>query len=349
MAGGPKRGRGNRRVTLRDVAHAAGVSPMTVSNFINGKFQFMSEATRRRVQRAAERLHYRPHASARSLRLAERMAIGMIIVDDEPAYLADPFITYVVAGLSNYLGERGYGLVIQGLPASELKSSPLVRHVLTDGICTMLSGSDATRRNCLKRLTELRQPVIAIQERRPRWAEDLCIIRQDDRRGGALIAEHLLERGARRLVMIVPSLTWPAIRERELGLRQVLEAHSRKAELELLSCGSGNMADTQAALAAYLDRRPLPDVIIGSNDQMGIAALKLLRQRNIKVPGQVLVTGFNAFTFLQYSDPVLTTVRSPAYAIGARAGEAMLHRLREGRFPEREIVLPVELQLGGST
>ena len=338
-----------RRVTLRDVAQSAGVSPMTVSNFINGKFQFMSESTRRRVQRAAERLDYRPHASARSLRLAERMAIGMIIVDDEPAYLADPFITYVVAGLSNHLSERGYGLVIQGLPAQELNASPLVRHVLTDGICTMLSGTDAARRACLKRLTELHQPVIAIQERRPRWGNDLCIIRQDDRHGGALIGEHLLERGARRFIMLVPNLIWPAIREREVGLREALDAHGRKAALELLACGSGDMVDTQKALGGYLDRRQLPDAIVGGNDQMGIAALKLLRQRDIKVPDQVLVTGFNAFNFLHYSDPVLTTVRSPAYAIGAQGGEAMLHRLREGRFPERQIVLPVELQPGGST
>jgi DNA-binding LacI/PurR family transcriptional regulator len=331
------------------VAQAAGVSPMTVSNFINGKFQFMSEATRRRVQRAAERLDYRPHASARSLRLAERLSIGIIVIDEEPAYLADPFITYVVAGLSNYLSERGYALVLQGLPARELKSSPLVRHVLTDGVCAMLSGSDATRRSCLKRLTELRQPVVAFQERRPRWGDDLCIIRQDDRRGGTLIGEHLLERGARRFVMLVPDLNWPAIREREAGLRDALAAAGRRIGLDLVACGNAGMAETQAALGAYLDRQPLPDAIVGGNDQMGIAALKLLRQRGIGVPGQVLVTGFNAFDFLRYSDPVLTTVRSPAYAIGARGGEAMLQRLREGGFSEREVVLPVELQPGGST
>ncbi len=342
-------GRPHRRVTLRDVAAAASVSPMTVSNFINGKFQFMSEATRHRVQRAAERLGYRPHASARSLRLAERLSIGMIVIDEAPAFLADPFITYVVAGLSNYLGQRGYALVLQGMPMRELRDSPLVRHVLTDGVCVLLSGGDATRRACLRRLGELQQPVVAFQERRPRGVDDLCVVRQDDRRGGALIGAHLLERGARRLAVLRPALDWPAMREREAGLRAAVRKHGGRTRLDIVRCGDEMLHDTQVALAAYLDRHGLPDAVAALNDQMGIAAMKLLRRRGVRVPQDVLVTGFNAFDFWQYSDPLLTTVRSPAYEIGARGGEAMLRRLREGRFATRDIVLPVELQPGGST
>jgi DNA-binding LacI/PurR family transcriptional regulator len=345
----PRGGRPHRRVTLRDVAAAASVSPMTVSNFINGKFQFMSEATRQRVSRAAERLSYRPHASARSLRLAERLSIGMIVVDEAPAYLADPFITYLVAGLSNYLGERGYALVLQGMPARDLRGSSLVRHVLTDGLCVILSGSDAARRGALKRLSELQQPVVAFQERRPRWGDDLCVVRQDDRRGGALIAAHLLERGARRMIMLLPTLDWPAMREREAGLRRALKEHGNRTSLQAVRCGSEGLEETQAALGAYLDRHTMPDAVVAGNDQMGIAAMKLLRQRGVRVPDQVLVTGFNAFDFWQYSEPLLTTVRSPAYDIGARGGEAMLQRLRDGRFAQRDIVLPVELKPGGST
>ncbi|MBX6322137.1 MAG: LacI family DNA-binding transcriptional regulator [Rhodospirillaceae bacterium] len=342
-------GRPHRRVTLRDVAAAASVSPMTVSNYINGKFQFMSEATRRRVQRAAERLGYRPHASARSLRLAERLSIGMIVVDDSPAFLADPFITYVVAGLSNYLGQRGYALVLQGLPLRDLRSSPLVRHVLTDGLCILLSGSDATRRACLKRLAELEQPVVAFQERRPRGVDDLCVVRQDDRHGGALICAHLLERGARRLAVLRPVLDWPAIREREAGMRQTAKDHGARVRLDIVRCGDETLRDTQLALESYLDRHGVPDAVAALNDQMGLAAIKLLRRRGLRVPQDVLVTGFNAFHFWEYADPLLTTVRSPAYEMGARGGEAMLRRLREGRFPARDIVLPVELQPGDST
>ena len=82
---------------------------------------------------------------------------------------------------------------------------------------------------------------------------------------------------------------------------------------------------------------------------MGISAMKLLAARGIKIPDQVIITGFNAFEFWQYTDPVLTTVHSPAYEIGARGGEEILKRLAQGSFAQADIVYPVELQRGDST
>ncbi len=338
-----------RSVTLRDVARAAGVSVMTVSNFMNGKFQFMGKATRQRVARAAERLDYRPSANARGLRRAERRSIGMIVIDDQPAYLTDPFITYVVAGLSNFLSSHGYALVLQGLSPRQLAGSPIVTDVLTDGICVMLSGSDAARRACLGQLLDLRQPVLAFQEKPPRKQADLCVICQDDRRGGELLGAHLIAKGAHRLAMLVPHLIWPAIREREAGIRRAITATGADARLEFLDCGDVSMPETQSALARYIKTHGLPDAVVAGNDQMGIAALKLFREQGVAVPGRVLVTGFNAFEFWHYSDPLLTTVRSAAYEIGVKGGEAMVDRLQRGAFRERGIVLPVELLLGGST
>src|SRR5262245_20291147 len=96
------------RATLRDVASAAGVSPMTVSNFINGRLiGNMRRETQLRIQAEIERLGYRPHTMARNLRLARQLSIGMIIIDEAPHYLADPFTTEVVAGLSNELSSNG--------------------------------------------------------------------------------------------------------------------------------------------------------------------------------------------------------------------------------------------------
>ena len=65
--------------------------------------------------------------------------------------------------------------------------------------------------------------------------------------------------------------------------------------------------------------------------------------------GTETITGFNAFEFWQYTTPVLTTVRSPAYEMGARGADEILNRLTAGGFEQSEIVFPVELQPGGST
>jgi LacI family transcriptional regulator len=336
-------------VTLRQVAALAEVSAMTVSNFMNGHFQAMSEETRARIAETVARLNYRPHSAGRGLRTAAGLLIGMILVDESPSFLADPFITQVVAGLSNYLNQHGYGLVLQGLTLRDFRDSQLIRNQRTDAFCVMLSGRDAQRRNILNILADLHQPIVLFQERPPRSALDICAIRQDDRGGGRLLAEHLLQLGMRRLLFMAPTLTWPAITDRVKGIRLALAAAGGGATMEVLNCGDGSLTAAEAILSAHVEANGFPDAIMGGNDQLGIAGLKVVAAHGRKVAADVLVTGFNAFEFWRYTDPVLTTVHSPAYEIGARGGAEIVARLKDGAFGEREIVYPVELRVGTST
>jgi DNA-binding LacI/PurR family transcriptional regulator len=344
-----KRWRTKDRVTLRDVAAAAGVSPMTVSNLINGRTRAMSGKTRQRIEREINRLGYRPHAMARGLRRAKRLSIGMIIVDDIPTYLADPFITYVVAGLSNYLSERGYGLFVQGLHPGAVNRSPLIRDIWTDGLCVFLSGNDSARRGCLETVLGLGQPVVAFQDtlRFPR--ADYCLIRQDDRSGGRMLGEEVLSAGAKQLVLLIPRLPWPAIAERIRGVQDAIRHSSGNANLRVVKCQDSEFDQIQRALAEDIEENGLPDAVLAGNDQMGIATMKLMAARGLKAPEHVLITGFNAFEFWQYTDPVLTTVRSPAYEMGARGAQEILGRLKSGSFASPEIMFRVSLQHGGST
>ncbi len=341
-------GAGRRHVTLRDVAVAAGVSPMTVSNFVNSRLSAMSADTRDRIQRVVDELGYRPHAMARNLRLARRYAIDMVIVDDAPHYLADPFTTHIVAGLSNHLNSQGYALQLQAVAPAEFHDSALVRNLRADGVCVLMSGSNATRRGFLNSLLGLGQPIVAFQESSPPQGADLCAIVQDDRAGGRLVARHVLERGPRAIAMLVPSVTWPAIVQRVAGVRDALRAAPGVA-FRIVACGDGEYGQTQDALAADMAVHGTPDAVIAGNDQMGIAAMKLMAAKGLRVPADVAITGFNAFEFWQYTDPMLTTIVSPAYEMGARGAAELLARLSEGHFRTPRIVFPVTLQPGGST
>jgi DNA-binding LacI/PurR family transcriptional regulator len=336
-------------VTLREVAIAAGVSPMSVSNFINSRRGAMRPETRERIQAEIDRLGYRPNAVARNLRLSRRHSIDMVIVDDASLYLADPFTTHIVAGLGNCLNRNGYGLQLQGMSAEAFETSPLVRNIRSDGICVLLSGPEATRRQVIDTLLRLEQPIVAFQETFKFRGADICNIRQADREGGAMVAREVLRRKARRVMMLVPEVTWPAIVERVAGARAIILAAEPAPEFHIVSCGTAEFDETQKALARDIDAYGYPDAILAGNDQMGIAAMKLMAAHGRRVPGDVAITGFNAFEFWKFTDPVLTTIRSPAYEMGARGGEEILARLTSGAFDRREIVYPVELQRGGST
>src|SRR5690606_28783339 len=117
-----------RRATIKDVARAADVSPMTVSNVLNGRMQFVSVATRKRVEREIERLGYRRSTHARSLRVSEQRSIGMVIVDESPTFLTDFFTCEVVAGLANVLNGADYTLTLQGMALSALEHSMILRN-----------------------------------------------------------------------------------------------------------------------------------------------------------------------------------------------------------------------------
>jgi LacI family transcriptional regulator len=155
--------------------------------------------------------------------------------------------------------------------------------------------------------------------------------------------------GARRILFLAPELTWPAITDRVKGVRQQLARADDAALLEVVSCGDGSFTAAASILTTHVTQKGFPDAIMGGNDQLGIAGLKVATAHGLKVPGDILVTGFNAFDFWRYSDPVLTTVHSPAYDIGARGGAEIITRLRNGFFGKREIVYPVELLVGAST
>ena len=288
-----------RSLTLKDVALEAGVTPMTVSNVLNKRVGEVGVETREKVQAAIERLGYRPHAAARRLRSQRSHAIGVLVLDDVPQFLNDPFTTQVVAGISNFATERDYSVVLQGVRTETMMSAPLLSQVQTDGVCAILSGHPEKRRSLLDRIGDLQMPIVLIQEK----ADDagICSVRQDDRGGAIAIARHLISKGARTLFFLSPEQEWPAIAERVSGARQICEEAG--ADLHILPCGDETLALTQKALRAAMKERGVPDAIIGGNDRMAMAAIRLLRQQGIGVPDQVRVTGFNSFDFAAYSEP----------------------------------------------
>lgn len=322
---------------------------MTVSNVINGKQSSVGETTRRRVQLAIERLGYRPQANGRGLRLSKRLSIGLLIVDDSPTFLADPYTTQLVAGLSNYLSEHGYSLTVQGVSPSRFDSALAVRNVGTDGLCVFSSGTNSQRRILAETLASLQQPVILFQEHLAIAGDNFCRILQDDRGGAAQLAAHLTERGARRIAILNTKRVWPAFSEREHGFRQGFKHSGDLTSIDRIVCRSSSLIDTQAALHAYVGDIGIPDAVCGGNDQMGIAAIQYFQGRGIGVPTQVRVTGFNAFEFRHYASPLLTTVTSPAYEIGALGAEQLVRKLTNDTFAFSARVLPVTLALGGST
>ncbi|MEX2643165.1 MAG: LacI family DNA-binding transcriptional regulator [Acetobacterales bacterium] len=332
--------------TMHAVAARAGVSTATVSKVVNRIRTGVSEATRKKVEVAIGELGYRPNRSGRSLRTSRHSTIGLAIVDPSPRFLADPFTTNLVAGLSNYLSSRGFGLLLHGVLPGQLKSSFLIRESEIDGLCINLSGTRRARIAAMRMVAETGQPLVVFQDRPVRGLQDACFIRQDDEAGAAELARELLRRKRRRTVMIITDVPWPAVEHRVAGIRNVFQRHG--VSVDMVACDETRTEAITQAIATYLDREEIPDLIIGQNDQIAIAAIEVLRNRGLKVPDNVGVSGFNAFPFTGLASPALTTVRSRAYELGEAGGAVMLERLETGSFQKSDHVFSLDLMIGES-
>ena len=335
--------------TVKDVAKAANVSPMTVSNVINNRLEFVGSNTKLRVEQEIIRLNYRRQTAARNLRVSHQQSVGMIIVDESPMFLTDFFITQVVAGLANVLNSSDYTMTIQGMNVRKLADSMIMRSFEVGGICAILSGTVEEREKVLEQLLSLNQPMVIFQQEVKERNADLCLIRQDDLSGGRLVGEHLLAKGVKDILVLRPNQNWPAIENRIQGLKDLVSSKSTQPKMTFLNTESESFADVQSSLSNYLDQNSLPDAIFGCNDQIAYASILLLKDKGYNVPLDLRVIGFNGFEAHRHLQPNLTTVVSPAYKMGQIAGESMLTRFSTGFFPKSDTVLPVDISVGGTT
>jgi LacI family transcriptional regulator len=338
--------RKSARATLNDVAREAGVSVMTVSNFVRSKPVRLT--TRKRVEEAIARLNYRPNVSARSLRLSQEYSVGIVIADSDPAFLNDPFISRLVSGLSNYLSSLDYTLDVQGVAPERFGNATILNKAGNEALCAILCGPKALRRTHFENLNRLGQPIVVFQEAFSSSAPNVAVVSQDDVSGGKQLGQHLLKKRLRSVVFVRPALEWCALEHREKGLRSVLASAAPSIDVKTLISASEQFDDVQQIIKDHL-ARTTPDAIVAATDSMAAAALKTCELAGIRVPKDMLIAGFNGFDVWRYTSPTMTTVVSPAYELGRQAGELLIQRLRTGSFPKRNLVLPVRLQPGEST
>jgi LacI family transcriptional regulator len=217
-----------------------------------------------------------------------------------------------------------------------------------DALCLVNCGPAKTRARNIEYVKSLGRPVVLLQETLEVADEEVAVINQDDFSGGSMIAEHVLSRGAKRLLMLVPSMEWPAIEERRRGIESAVGERGKGTSLEVLECPDEGFPQTQLALRNYMREHGAPDAILGGNDRLGIAALALLQEEGQRVPEDIRVTGFNGFESHRYTNPTLTTVISPASEMGQFAAASVIRRLQIGKFANNKTLYPVRFQQGGS-
>jgi DNA-binding LacI/PurR family transcriptional regulator len=315
-----------RPVTLEEVARVAGVSRATVSRVVNG-VATVDRELREVVEKAISTTGYAPNRAARSLVTRRAGAIGLVL-PDEGRTVHDPYFGRVVTGVMPVVRPLGVQLVLTTTdPGGHQQVVDDIRQRRLDGVILIHThGADPLPRL----LTEANLPVVLAA--RPVRPMSITYVDVDQIAGGALAADHLVERGCRRLATITGPLETPAGQDR---LKGFLAEVARRGLPEPVVV-EGDFSREGGAAAA----RGLPDVdgIFIASDLMATGALPVLRNRGLRVPEDVRVVGFDDSSPAVECDPPLTTVRQPVEDMAAEMARLLVERVERPDRPTSSVV-----------
>lgn len=315
------------RATIRDVAREAGVSIATVSRAMRDPQSVRAE-TRERVEAVASRLDYVPSQLGRQLAERRHAANGIVFPD-----LSGPYFAEVVLGYEAVAGELGRSvLILSTAGRDDADAAVAAMAERCDGLVVL---GQTISDDAVAAMVARGTPVVLVA--RPS-VDGVDSVRAHNMEGARALAHHVLDTGATDVAFVGDPASGPDVAERHAGVAAVVA--ERGARLRLWPVTEMDEAAGEH-LAAGLGTRDLPDALVCANDEVALGLLGTLAERGVRVPHDVVVTGWDDVMAARYAG--LTTVRQPMREIGATAARLLDQRISGARTEVAHEVLPTTL------
>ncbi len=334
----------NRRPTLADIASAAGVTRMTVSNALNNR-EGVSSETREKIRSIAAEMGYVTNWMAKKLSdsrsPAESGIIG-VIVENHTAFMAE-----VVNAISSSVREMGRDMLVYSLPDPGRDVPGNVLDLLlhaVDGVVSVLPRDNAN----LRTLASASVPLVAVDP-----LSEISFVPSvacDSYQGARLAVRHLIELGHRRIAHLTGEPHRLSAQERLRAYRETMAAAGLSVASEDIVEAGYLEEPGRRATRRLLARRDRPTAIFAANDVSALGAMSAIHETGLNIPGDISLVGFDDIPAGSQVRPGLTTLRQPYAEMGQKAVELLL-AMRAGRSPSSKahILLPTELVVRGTT
>jgi len=330
-------------VSVRDVAHLAGVSVGTVSNVMNHP-EKVSESAVQRVHDAITQLGFIRNDAARQLRAGRSKTIGLVVLD-----VRNPFFTDVARGAEDEAARAGLTVTLGNSdenPEREATYLDLFEEQRVHGVLISPYADISSRLEGLKRRGI---PAVLVD----RSSGDLAFssVSVDDVAGGKMAVEHLISVGRRRIAFIGGPMEIRQVTDRLAGAREAAAEHDdvtlEVIEIEALSVIAGRAAGATIVTRAEADR---PDAIFAANDLVAMGVLQaLMMQSKVPVPESIALIGYDDIDFASAAVVPLSSIRQPSALIGQTAVEILLEQAITPDAAPRQVVFKPELIVREST
>lgn len=326
-------------MTVHDIARIAGVSAGTVSRVVNGRDGVGSE-TRERVLALIDEHGYRASFFAQNLASRRAFAIGTVFPLLASELVIHPVFPELIGAIGDVAAGRDYGLMLLTVPAAD-RNERIVEETSRgrlDGI--ILPDVRLGDAELLATLAARRFPTVLVGHRDERFAWVDC----DHDQAVDELVSLLVDGGHERIAFINGPIDLSACVLRRDGYRRGLTQHGLEHRPEFERDGPFSSSFGLEALEKLLQRPAdeRPTAVIAGSDVIAAGCIEAARRRQLRLPDDLAITGFDAQPLSALVEPALTTVRMPIDEMGRAAVEMLLRLIEEGDVRPRTLVLPTE-------
>ncbi len=326
-----------RHVSLKDLALELGVSISTVSRALKNHPDISPEMTARIQQLARER-EYSPNPLAMGLLKQQTKMIGVIVPD-----LVTHFYSSIISGIENIAKQHGYYILISSSNESfgkEAESVQNLMHTRVEGLIVCLSQETSTFGH-FEPLLKNEIPLVFFD--RVCMTDKVSSVVADNVEAARSVTRHFYENGCRKIAYIAGPEHLNISKQRTEGYLSGLKECGLAAEQLLLERCNLSTDEAIKATARLLDSGTKPDAIFGINDTVAFAAMKEIKRRGLRIPGDIALVGFTDEFHSTVVDPPLTSITHPAFEMGQEAARLFFRQIIYPELPPVQIVLRTKL------
>jgi LacI family transcriptional regulator len=316
--------------TIKDVANIANVSISTVSRVINNK-SIISENTRKKILKVIKEINYEPNYIARSLSKNKTNTIGIILED-----IINPFFSEIAKGIEKTLQKNSYIMLLTDSEFDAENELQITKTLLRNRVDGIIIAPINNQSESLKLLQKMNIPFFAINCRA--MVENFNWISSNNLKGGYIATQYLIKLGHKRIMYIRGADDQPS-KDKYLGFKKaVLENKLNFADQIILNEKAKNEKDGRKIMKKFLEKRnpgEIPTAIFATNDDVALGVLEVLAIKNIKVPEDISLIGYDDIKISGYNNISLTTIRQEKFKMGYIAAQELLSKIE---FNEKDIV-----------
>lgn len=317
-----------KRVTMADVAEHANVSKSTVSQFLNKRYDYMGEETKKRIEESINELGYQANFIARSLKQKRTSTIGVIV-----ANILHTFSTQVIRAIEDVCNEQDMHVIVCNAddePVKEKKYIKMLRAKQVDGLIVFPTGGNM---DLYESMVQEQYPLVFVDRLVEGLAVDTFLLDNED--AAKMAVDHFIDKGHQRIGMITTSLirnVTPRV-ERIEGYKKALKAQGIEPVKEYVK--GLELHEIKNGLAEMLALERPPTALLAGNDLTLMEVLKFAKEHNLEIPGDLALINIDDVSFANIYSPPLTTIAQPAFEMGKEAAHLLLDKIEKPK-DERE-------------